>query len=311
MWQFIYTTGKYYGLDNDNYWYEDRCDPIKSTQAAALHFKYLYRIFGDWLLVLAAYNAGAGKIKRAIKRYGSRDFWQLIKYSYIRKETKNYVPKFIATSLIAKNPEKYGIKGFDDKLYVELQSYEVKDATDIKLLAKSMEMTESEFKLYNPALLKWATPPETAFKIHIPSNRYKIFTNHFLNIPKSERVTFRSYFINSGDNLIKIAKNFKVPVNSIVQLNKIKKKHRIQAGEFIIIPIRGIGKAAKISSKNLASYQLTKGEKVFFHEVSNDDTLYLISLFYDVPLSSLYLWNKLARKTSIRPGMLLEIRINE
>ncbi len=106
-WQFMPATGKLYGLKID-WWIDERKDPVKSTYAAAEHLKDLHNLFGSWPLALASYNAGAGKVQRAVLRTRSDDFWDLKASRYIRKETKNYVPKFMAATIIAKNPESYG-----------------------------------------------------------------------------------------------------------------------------------------------------------------------------------------------------------
>jgi hypothetical protein len=122
-WQFIEGTGKRYGL-TINWWVDERRDPVKSTRAAARYLRDLHEMFGSWSLAMASYNAGENKIKRAIRRTGSKDYWRLLKTSHIRQETKNYVPKFIAARLIAVNPEQYGfgdIKYHDGFTYDEVE----------------------------------------------------------------------------------------------------------------------------------------------------------------------------------------------
>ena len=196
IWQFIYTTGKYYGLEN-SYWHEDRSDPLKATIAAAYHLKFLYKQFNDWLLVLAAYNAGSGKISRAIKMYNTRNFWEMCKGRYIRKETKNYVPKFIAATLVARNPRQYGLPEFADP-HTKLLTFSVKDATEVGLLAKCAQMKVADFKDLNPALKRWATPPATPFDINIPADKMDAFIENFSSIDDSQRVTYRRYLVRMG-----------------------------------------------------------------------------------------------------------------
>jgi membrane-bound lytic murein transglycosylase D len=131
-WQFIEGTGRLYGLDND-WWRDERRDPVKATRAAARHLKDLYNYFeGDWYLAVAAYNAGSGKIGRAVEMYGSRDFWQLSHGSYLKPETKNYLPKLLAALLIAKEPEKYG---FIEQEYLppfDFETVKVPTTTDLE-----------------------------------------------------------------------------------------------------------------------------------------------------------------------------------
>ena len=111
-WQFIYLTGKRYGLKVTG-WVDERRDPEKSTIAAAKYLKDLYDMFECWYLAAAGYNAGENKIVKAMKRYQTEDFWELAKYTYLKKETRDYVPQMIAAALIAKDPEQYGFTSIE------------------------------------------------------------------------------------------------------------------------------------------------------------------------------------------------------
>lgn len=312
IWQFIYTTGKYYGLEN-SYWHDDRSDPLKSTIAAAYHLKFLYRQFNDWLLVLAAYNAGSGKISRAIKMYGTRDFWEMCRRgNYIRKETRNYVPKFIAATLVAKNPNQYGLPEppvGNEKLI----TFKVKDATGVNLLAECAGMEIGDFKNLNPALKRWATPPATTFDINLPEDKVNRFVEHFSKIDDSKRVTYRRYFVRMGDSLTSIGRKFKVPLPPIAQLNKMKSLNEIRAGESIFIPIEGLKNAHRADNQSRANRIKKSTSKkynyIFFHEVGETDNLYNIAQKYGIDdMIDIYRWNNLKNYHSIRPGSLLMIK---
>ena len=147
-WQFMPATGKNYGLKID-WWIDERKDPVKSTHAAAEHFKDLYNLFGSWPLALASYNAGAGKVQRAVLRTRSEDFWDLKASRYIRKETKNYIPKYMAATIIAKNPEAYGftLSTIEPFNYDEV---EISGMTDLRLIARCAGCTYEEIKEMNP-----------------------------------------------------------------------------------------------------------------------------------------------------------------
>ena len=309
LWQFIYTTGKYYELDN-SYWHDDRLDPLKATVAAAYHLKYLYKQFNDWLLVLAAYNAGSGKISRAIKMYNTRNFWEMCQGKYLKKETKNYVPKFIATTLIAKNPKAYNIPLFDGLEGNKLTTYSVSDATEVRLLAKCAKMDIQSFKDLNPALKRWATPPATAFDINLPEDKLAVFIENFSQIDDSKRVTYRQYLVRIGDNLTSISEKFSVPIRPIAALNKLKSLNQVRAGNNIFIPIQGLKKARSTDDRfKQTKHQVSKKYTyTFFHEVDKTDTLYLIAKKYSVDLVDIYRWNNLISFHSIRPGMLLMIK---
>jgi membrane-bound lytic murein transglycosylase D len=155
-WQFMPATGKLYGLKID-WWIDERKDPIKSTMAAAEHLKDLHNLFGSWPLALASYNAGAGKVQRAVLRARSDDFWDLKASRYIRKETKNYVPKYMAATILAKNPEAYGfsINSIEPFNFDEVV---VDQSTDLRLIARCADCTYEEVKELNPEIKRWVTP---------------------------------------------------------------------------------------------------------------------------------------------------------
>ncbi len=310
LWQFIYNTGILYRLKG-NYWHDDRQDVYRSTEAAAYHLKYLYKKLGDWLLVLAAYNAGLGKISTAIKRYKTRNYWELIKYDYIKPETKNYVPKFIAASIIAKNSKKYQID-FPKKPFPELVSFEVEDATELKLLAKAANLKLSEFKKYNTSLRRWATPPSKKYPIYLPASRFAIFKENFAKIPLDQRVTFRRYFVKIGDNLTKIANKFNIPINPIAEINQFKSLNDIYAGRNIVIPIRGLAKAKShdqaAKEKPVAVKKSESEFYTFVYIVDEKDTLYDIALKFKVKLKHLMEWNGLKSYLSLRKNQTLIIK---
>ncbi len=314
LWQFMAGTARLYGLDN-NYWYDDRMDPRHSTEAAGYHLKYLFQLFDDWLLVLAAYNCGQGAVAYAIQKNNTRDFWELCRSNAFSRETRDYIPKFIAATLIAKNPKLYGFPVFDPAKYVNVKSYVVDDSTDLDVIAKCAGAPVKQILLLNPALKQWATPPQVRFQIHLPVDRYEAFVENFTKIPSSDRVTFRRYRVRMGDNLTSIANQFGIPINPIAQINRFRSQHFIQAGEDIIIPIRGLDVAKALDAKNSLekgksknSVKVTKGIYTFLHEVGENQSLYDIALLYQVDLSDLFEWNELETAKELMKGKLLIIK---
>lgn len=334
LWQFLYTTGKIYGLKAD-YWVDYRMDVFLATKAAAYHLKYLYKVFGDWSLVLAAYNAGAGRIERGMKRYKAKNFWQLSKLGDLSEETIDYVPKFIAITTIVKNAEKYGFSVPKEKQWEEMVPYELKDATDISLLAKIAKMDEKEFREINLAAKRFATPPSSKFTIYIPRSSYEDFVSEMAKISTEDRVTFRRYFVKMGDNLTFIAKKFSIPINPIAQINHFHSLNDIKAGEYIIVPIKGLSHAKNLDKKmresqppkkssNIAMRakkndessdqkefdDLQKKSKIheFFHLVTPEDTLYIIALRYGLSLEQVMRWNGIKHIKQLRSGRLLYLK---
>jgi membrane-bound lytic murein transglycosylase D len=262
-WQFIASTAKRYGLVID-WWRDERKDPVKSTHAAAEYLKDLYQMFGSWKLALAAYNAGEGKIMKAIKRTGAEDYWALLNTKQIRNETKEYVPRYIAASMIASTPEEYG---FHDLVYHEPLEYDevtLNSPIDIEIIARCAEATVEEIRELNPELRRWSTPPNVQnYTIRIPQGSKDIFIENLDKIPYEKRFSIDTYRVKKGDNLKKIAKKTGVPVNVILAMNSISGIERLDAGEEIKIPPKGKYYADlddKISAKKV-SYRKKLSEK--------------------------------------------------
>jgi len=311
LWQFMYGTGRMYGLDG-NYWYDDRMDPRRSTVAAAYMFKWLFQTFDNWLLALAAYNSGPGTVAAAIQKTGSSNYWELCRQNALPRETREYVPKFIAATFIAKNPEKYGFPPFDPSKDPRIKTYTVEDATDLGIIAQCSGVPLEQLQLLNPALRQWATPPMLQYPVHLPEAAYDRFAANYRKIPPEDRVTFRRYLVRMGDNLTAIAARYGIPVNPIAEINRFKNQHFIQAGESIIIPIRGLDNArqmdARLSAMAGSNAAPKRGTYTFLHEVEDGESLYEIALRYGVEIFDLFEWNELTSKTDIMKGKLLVLK---
>jgi membrane-bound lytic murein transglycosylase D len=262
-WQFIASTAKRYGLVID-WWRDERKDPVKSTHAAAEYLKDLYQMFGSWKLALAAYNAGEGRIMKAIKRTGAEDYWALLGTKKIPNETKEYVPRYIAASMIASTPEEYG---FRDLAYHEPLEYDevtLNSPVDIEVIAECAGTTVEEIRELNPELRRWSTPPNVqSYTIRIPQGSKDIFIENLNEIPERERFSIDTYRVKNGDNLKKIAKKTGVPVNVILAMNSMAGIETLGAGEEIKIPPKGKYYADmddKISAKKV-SYKKISGKK--------------------------------------------------
>jgi len=238
-WQFIASTAKNYGLEID-WWKDERRDPVKSTMAAGDYLKYLYDIFGSWNLAMAAYNAGEGKILRALSKTKSDDYWDLQKTKYIKSETKNYVPKFIAASLIANSPHEFG---FEDLEYLPPLNYDtviLESPVDLEIAAQCAETSLDVIKELNPELKRWCTPPDVkGYLLKIPGGTEDIFIQNLSEIPEEQRFTADKYTVKRGDTLIKIAKKRLVPVEVIRDLNAGIKSDILRTGEEIFLPPEG------------------------------------------------------------------------
>ncbi|MGZ6144190.1 MAG: lytic transglycosylase domain-containing protein, partial [Myxococcales bacterium] len=159
LWQFVVGTSRRYGLKTD-FWVDERRDPQKATVAAAKYLRDLReRFHGDWYLAWAGYNAGEGKVDRAIRKEKTTDFWRMMgKGRTLRAETKHYVPKLIAAALIAKHPERFGFH-VDYEQAPEIEEVQVPDATDLHVIAKAAGITIEQVRDLNPELRRFCTPP--------------------------------------------------------------------------------------------------------------------------------------------------------
>jgi membrane-bound lytic murein transglycosylase D len=236
-WQFIYWTGKKYGL-KVNWWVDERRDPEKSTLAAAKYLKDLHERFECWYLAAAGYNAGEYKIINAMKRYRTVDFWKLAEYRYLKRETKNYVPQMIAVALIAKDPKRYG---FTDVEYQEPLRYEkvrVPELTGLFLVAKACETSVEEIKNLNPEFQRGVTPPnEDAYEIKIPFGKKDFFLKNFEALQTLEKFQFKTHFVRTGETLSGIASHYRVDLEPFLELNDLKRISRISKGMTLLIPL--------------------------------------------------------------------------
>ena len=212
-WQFISDTGRRYSLRIDQ-WIDERKDPVKATTAAALYLKELYGMFnGDWYLAAAGYNAGENKILRAINMYNTSDFWEISRGSYLKRETKEYVPKLLAAAIIAKDPARYG---FSDIAYlpaIEFETVKLPSRTDLELVAKLSGTTYETIRELNPDLRHWCTPPNYPdYELKLPKGTKQQFELEYAKIPEekrfTEKVLYTNYQARKKDSLKSVARRF-------------------------------------------------------------------------------------------------------
>ena len=234
IYQFISGTGRRYGLRID--WYVDeRSDPEKSAKAAAAYLRELYDEFGDWYLALAGYNAGEGRVRRSIAKSGSRDFWELSRRRFFRRETRNYVPAILAAILISKEPAKYGFE-FDPAPALVYDTIRVEGAVDLRVLANCGGTTPDTLRTLNPALRRMQTPPDGIIEVHVPVGTGEATMIALADVPTDERVLFTLHRVRQGDTLGELARRYGVSVSSIQQANNLGRSTMIRAGKTLRIP---------------------------------------------------------------------------
>ncbi len=276
LWQFMYLTGKQYGLERT--WYVDeRQDIVKSTEAAARYFKDLYREFEDWYLVLASYNTGPGRVNRAVNLHETSDYWQL--YS-LPKDTKNYIPYFLSSAIILKDPDKYGFKIPKSKAF-KYDEVIVKKSADLSVLAKSAETKTSTIKYLNPELRQSATPANEDYILKIPYGKKDKFYKTFNALPETERFATQKveHRVKKGENLTTIASKYRVLISDLMTINNLK-NDRLNIGQRLKIPVKG-GIYSNYPEK--ITYTVKKG-----------DTLGGIAEKYNTRASEIRKWNKMS-----------------
>ncbi len=309
-WQFIYLTGKRYGL-KVNGWVDERRDPEKSTVAAAKYLKDLYDMFECWYLAAASYNAGEAKIATAMKRYRTEDFWELTKYRFLKQETKDYVPQMIAAALIAKDPEAYGFAGIE---YLEPLQYDivtVPPLIDLQLIAKASETSVEEIKDLNPELLRGCTPPDDPeYEIKIPQGKKELFLKNFETLQPIERIQFKTHTVKKRETIQRIGRLYRVEVDSLLDINRLKKGTRLSSGMNLIIPIP---KAENPKPTHAAKYkpdkktQNSKPQETFY-TIKKGDSLWSISSELGINIGALSRWNHLHPENKLMPGDKLKVR---
>ncbi len=307
LWQFIPSTGRYFGLEQ-NWWYDGRRDVIASTEAALNYLQHYYERFGDWELALAAYNAGGGTVNRAIRRNREAgkptDFWSL----QLPKETRAYVPKLLAISRLVRDAEAFGI----ELPPLANQPYFVAVDTGQQIdLAQAARLADTPLDLVyqlNPGFNRWATAPKGPHRLLIPVDKAPGFSRALSQLSPDERLEWARYTVKAGDSLSRIAKQHHTTSALIRDVNQMQ-SDRIRAGATLLIPK---------PTGDLASYRLTakqrqlakqqraqSGRTKHLHQVKSGESFWSLSRRYGVSVRELASWNAMAPGDPLRAGQQL------
>jgi membrane-bound lytic murein transglycosylase D len=325
LWQFMYFTGKRYGLEITSY-LDERFSPELSTDAAARHLKELYEIFDDWILALAAYNSGPGNVSKAIKRSGGyKNYWNL-RY-YLPRETAGYVPLFLSVWFLYEYKDAYGIHPVKPQAeFIKTDTIQIKKYVSFEQIAKVFPVTVEELEFLNPAYKLDIVPhvPGKDYFLRLPYEVAQLFARYENDFyaavqkdwdkkekPLPKFYTLPDYVIyrvRPGDYLGKIARRYGTSVNQIKRWNHLRSS-RIRVGQKLKIYTRrrvAYRKQSKqIKSVNSSVKTAEKGKKII-HLVKEGDTLWDISRKYNVSVQDLLRWNKV-NKNKLKPGTKLKI----
>nr|VFK20060.1 MAG: membrane-bound lytic murein transglycosylase D [Candidatus Kentron sp. LFY] len=312
IWQFIPATGKRYGL-KQNWWYDGRRDILSSTQAALDYLQDLHRRFdGNWLLAVAAYNAGEGNVEQAIKRNRDAgkpvDFWSLD----LPSETYDYVPRLLALASIVQKPAKYSLvlKKIPNRPY--FQQVPTNGQIELAQAARIANLPVDEIHKLNPAFRRWATDPDGPHYLLLPINRVDTFRKGLAQLPPKQRVQWLKHVVKRGESLSTIAVRFNTTVTALRQINSLK-GDMIRIGQNILIPTEGrISSNHHRSKAKLAVAQKPLIEqktikKRHIYTVRLGDSLWRIAHRYRISVAQIISWNGLTRNSVLVPGQRLKL----
>lgn len=308
LWQFIPSTGRLYGLKKD-WWYDGRRDVLASTRAALDYLEKLNKDFnGDWQLSLAAYNAGEGRIMRAMEQNRRQGLSTAYEYLKLPSETRHYVPKLMAIVNIVNNPERYGL----DLREIPNSPYFVKvDAggqIDLGVVAKLTNLPIDDVYAMNPGYSRWATSPNGPHNVLVPVDAKEAFLAGLSELPPEERLQWARHEVRRGETLSRVAQRFGVSVAAIRETNNLR-SNRLRVGQDLLIPVSGRRLIADARGTQVAkaSAAAPAGRVKVVHRVRRGETLYSIARRYNVYVSQLTKWNVMKSSDVLRMGQRLKI----
>ena len=310
IWQFMPRTGRQYGLTS-NPVVDERSDPEKATRAAARYLAYLHELFHDWYLAMAAYNAGEGKILRAMEKSGLTDFWQLAGSGYLPTATQNYVPAVIAAALISKNPAHYGFEVEYEKP-LAYDTIVLNRPVRLQSLVDGNAVTVEDLQQLNPELRTEVTPrqPE-GYELKVPVGQQEAVQVAFAAAPTVEPRQYRRHVVRRSETLLAVARRYRVPLTTLASVNSLSPKARLKRGNVVLIPraeaVRVAVKAGKRGKKARPVVSSRERTKVASYRVRGGDTLYRIALRHGTTVALLMTANSLTSPGSIHPGDRLRI----
>ncbi|MFH1982419.1 MAG: LysM peptidoglycan-binding domain-containing protein [Pseudomonadota bacterium] len=280
LWQFIPSTGYKFGLKRETY-VDERLDPYRSTAAAVSYLKELHQIFGDWMTALAAYNCGEGRVLRVIRSQNINyldNFWDL--YQRLPQETARYVPRFLATLHILRNPEKYGMSLPTPDPPMTFETVTIERQVSLRDISNALSVTEQSLRDLNPSLRYRILPKEPFdLRVSVGSGDELLAKLDTLPISSPPRPAYVYHKIRPGESLSTIARKYHTSVSRITQANNIRKSHFIVAGRTLKIPLSGT--MVVTTAPPESSECPPGGQATIVHRVNRGDSLWIIAKRYD------------------------------
>jgi membrane-bound lytic murein transglycosylase D len=323
-WQFIKSTGRIYDMRIDSF-LDERRDPRHATQAAIRYLRNLYEEFGDWHLAAAAYNSGEVRIRNAIQRLGTRDFWKIARdRKALRRETRDYVPKMIAAAILGKNAELFGFTPpSPDPKWMNTVEVRIPGPEDLRTIARAGNVDAALLRELNPELSHPCTPPVRSYMLRVPSESQSAIQSAIANNEFGKFENFRRHTIKKGDSLSRLARRYGVEKDTILSLNNYKSIQDMRLGHELILPGTKLSgffekeprilasrstKQRRFRSRRQVASTISDSGAVIY-TVKQGDTLYDISRKYAVSVNEIKDWNAISRSKNLQPGRRLKLYV--
>ena len=327
LWQFMPAGGKIYGLTIDR-WVDERNDPLRSTEAVLAYWNDLYQRFGDWHLALAAYNAGYGAVIRAIARYNTNDFWQLLEYeNALPWESSIYVPKALAAAIVGHNREVFGFADLEPARPEAWDTVTVDRSVTLAVVAKAAGCSVDALRELNPQLRRGRTPPGRSYVLRVPDGTAERFATRFSQL-RGEWDGYDAYTVSHGERFEDVATMFGVSRKKLMALNEIEHESEVGGGTVLVVPEVAVAERKRNLEKAKESLYTSgvdggkpgeplivavpdkdahvDGKRRVFYRVVTGDSLDRIARALDVKRATLAKWNGLAADARLHPRMILQ-----
>jgi len=312
LWQLMPRTGSDLGLKQD-WWFDGRRSIGPSTDAALDYLIYLNKFFsGNWVLAIAAYDSGEGTIARALKTTGHSSFWNLP----VPRETKVYVPRFLALAEIIRNPSRYHVELPAIPYLPYFEEVNIGSQIDLNHAARLAGISYKELIKLNPGFNRWTTAPYKPFRLLIPTEKVARFNHNLANVPQENRVSWTKHVVKRGDNLNNIANRYHTTANLIKQLNQLK-TNNLKLNQSVLIPS---SKNTPVIAKKEEDIKAPLEQRIIgtrnhriIHIVQKNETMATIQKTYSVSAQEIQIWNKIIGNKPLRKGQQLVIwkRMNQ
>jgi membrane-bound lytic murein transglycosylase D len=317
MWQFMASTARLYRLRVD-YWVDERRDPFKSSEKAADHLRDLYENFDSWELALAAYNAGSMSVSRAIEKGKSRDYWKLCTMGLLKRETREYIPRFYAAVAIARDPESFGFVFERNGGFPEFDVLRAEKTIDLTVLGEKSGVDIASLRLLNPELRRVITPYGEKYELRVPKPSFDRVLAAYGELPKDAFGHLKRHSVKTGETLGEIALRYGTDLSLLKKINDIRDAKRLRAGDRILVPAgdglwaratgpddsEGFDQAGRTSPTNT---RYSFGAQAIGYKVKQGDSVWSIARMYATEVENVLAQNGLSFESVIKPGDEIEL----